>query len=242
MDKSYEERYFEFGKKSWWHSTRRDFVHRLISKKRLSSNSSIFDIGCSNGLLLDELKKKGYRNLYGIDVSSEAIKECRKKHSNVFVRSGEKTGFGKEKFDLLVASDILEHIKDHDKALLEWHKILKKNGVAIVFVPAFKFLWSYPDELNHHYRRYTLKKLKKMSRRAGFKVVVASYWNFFLFPLHFLVTTLKNLLNIKKDNLSEPREPVNSLLAMLLKLENWLIINRFPLPFGISCVVVLKKY
>jgi predicted SAM-dependent methyltransferase len=64
-----------------------------------------------------------------------------------------------EKFDVIIASDCLEHLKEDEKALKNWYELLNKNGVAFIFVPAFMSLWSYHDEYNMHYRRYTNSEL-----------------------------------------------------------------------------------
>lgn len=62
--------------------------------------------------------------------------------------------FKDEEFDLVIALDILEHIEDDDRCLLESHRVLEKQGKLIVTVPALPSLWSIKDKLLHHYRRY----------------------------------------------------------------------------------------
>ena len=242
MNKVYEQRYFSYAGKSWWHFGRRNFIETYFKHNTVDNNSAVLDIGCSTGFLLQALNRKSYNNTYGIDISKDAIIYS-KNHGvkNVFVKNAEKTGFESNKFDFLVASDILEHIENDKAALLEWKRILKKGGIAFVFVPAFKFLWSYPDILNHHKRRYNKKQLLSLAKSVGFSVVQFSYWNFFLFIPHIIVTFMKKALSIRKDNLSKPIGPVNILLKWLISFENWFIISKLSFPFGISCLAVLRK-
>ena len=81
--------------------------------------------------------------MYGIDVSEESIQKCQAKgFTNTWVMDGTQIALEKGSFDILVASDCLEHIEQDTKALDNWLSLLKPNGQLIVFVPAFMFLWS----------------------------------------------------------------------------------------------------
>ena len=60
-----------------------------------------------------------------------------------------------EKFDIICLLDVLEHIEDHKTTLNILKKMMSRDGIMILTVPAYKWLWSKHDELNHHFRRYT---------------------------------------------------------------------------------------
>ncbi|MDD4604648.1 MAG: class I SAM-dependent methyltransferase, partial [Bacteroidales bacterium] len=161
---------------------------------------------------------------------------------NVLVKDGENTGFEDGKFDLIIASDILEHIKNEEEALLEWYRILRPGGKLILFVPAFNFLWSSYDEFNFHYRRYTKSYFLKKIVKAGFKVELTSYWNFILFLPIALVRIGTRLLNTRSrpDRIFEINRYVNRLLLYLIRFENWLL-GLIRLPIGVSLFAVVKK-
>ena len=245
MDKSFEVKYFELEEKSWWCQARRDMIIRLIKSLRTDNNSRILEIGCSGGTLTKLLQQAGFKNVYGIDNSKTAIELCRRKRlKNVFVMDGEKTRFKNNEFDLVIASDILEHIKKDNSALKEWRRILKPNGTLLVFVPAFKFLWSEHDYHNRHYRRYTKKKLIEVLESADFNIERASYWNFTLFFPAGMVRAFQNIFLRKKaqsfSKLYEINPVINSAIVRLLKLENqFLRIINFPA--GVSVFAIARK-
>ena len=82
-------------------------------------------------------------------------------------------------FDLVVAFDVLEHIEDDVRAVIQIHRILKPKGCFIFTVPAFPFLFGSHDRALRHKRRYTKGMLEDLLR--GFKEICLGYWNASLF-------------------------------------------------------------
>lgn len=66
--------------------------------------------------------------------------------------------------------NVLEHIKDDDKALAEVNKILNNQGILIIEVPSGKFLYDEYDRKLLHYRRYNMQEIEKKLIKAGFKI------------------------------------------------------------------------
>lgn len=237
MDKSYEIKYHKLEEKNWWFKARRNTILHLIQKIGVNKNAKILDIGCSGGLLIKFLAHKGFLNIYGIDISENAIDLCKERGiKNVKVMDGTKLLFNDNEFDLVIASDVLEHIEEDSAALLEWYRVLKPNGKLIVMVPAFDFLWSSHDKINHHYRRYPKLDLKKKVKKANFKIMRISCWNFFLFFPTVVVRLLQRFYNKKnelKDQLYQVNPLINKILANLLKVEDWFL-NFLNFPLGVS--------
>ena len=155
-----------------------------------------------------------------------------------------KPDFKDDEFDVLVVSDVLEHLKNDELALSEWHRILKSGGKLIVFVPAFQFLWSPHDETNFHYRRYSKTSLKKRFKEAGLETIRGSYWNFSLFVPVCVMKIFQRLFTRKgKDlpnQLYEVNEFTNKCLLGLLRLENKFL-RKFNFPVGVSVFVIGEK-
>lgn len=80
----------------------------------------------------------------------------------------QKIGF--EKFDSIIAINVLEHIEKDELALDALYKMLKKNGTLLILVPANEFLYNVIDESIGHWRRYTKKEFKTKLKRAKFKI------------------------------------------------------------------------
>ena len=81
-------------------------------------------------------------------------------------------------FDTVFALNVLEHVKDHEQALRNMYKLLKKGGRVLILVPAFQCLFNGFDEQLEHQRRYTAKSLKRELERAGFRIRYSRYFNF----------------------------------------------------------------
>ena len=244
MDVLYASMYHKLEENHWWFLGRRDIIYKLIKAYR--RDVDILEIGCSGGVLIEFLKRQGFTRLHGIDIDEKAIEICmRRGIKEVGVADAQETGFKDKQFDVLIASDVLEHIKDEDKALCEWHRILKPGGELIIFVPAFKFLWSNHDEVNHHYRRYSKSGLIKTLEKNGFKTEKVSYWNFSLFFPISLVRLSQKILSGKRkrvsDQLYELNTFANKTLAYMLKLENKFLSTGITLPVGVSLFIIERK-
>jgi SAM-dependent methyltransferase len=242
MNLDFEEKYHQLEQTHWWFKKRRELVVSWVRKHR--KDSAILDIGCSSGALLTDLNEVGYNNVSGIDVSETAVALAQQNgHDKASVMDGASTTFPAAQFDILVASDCLEHIENDETALADWMRILKPGGTLILFVPAYQFLWSAHDEVNHHFRRYTGKLLRTRVRNAGFTIARKGFWNFFLFPAISAVRLAQRMLPKSKkpvDDLKQPGPFTNKVLSAVIQVENSLL-QGMNLPVGISTYVVAKK-
>ena len=241
MNSEYERKYHLLEKRHWWFLARRDIICFLL--RFCKKDSKILEIGCSGGVLLECLKKEGFNNIFGIDKSPEAIKKCKEKGiENASGKDATNTGFSENSFDIVIASDILEHIENDFEAVGEWNRILRQNGILIMFVPAFKFLWSGHDEKSQHFRRYSKSRLKEILKKNNFKTERMSYWNFFLFFPIAAVRIIKKIIlrNFSDDDLNNSNAFLNNFLFNIVRFENYLL--RFVnFPLGVSLFVVAKK-
>ena len=236
MQEAYEKKYHLIENEHWWFKARREIVLKLL---KTTNAKSVIDIGCSSGQMLRLLKQDGLK-AKGIDISKRAVEECKKNGFDAILANGKKTGL-KEKFDFLIASDVLEHIENEGATVKEWNRLLMQGGKAIVFVPAFQSLWSSHDVANQHLRRYSLKKLELLFKKNGFKIKKSGYWNFFLFPVIAAVKFLHRKKEVKEDQLKKSGNLTNKLLLSVMKFENWLITKGIKFPFGVSCFVLVEK-
>lgn len=217
-------------------------VIRLIkSRFPKSRNLKILDIGCGAGKNLEILSSLGV--VYGIDNSSEAIKFCKKrKLPNVYLRNSDNTRFPDNFFDIVCLLDVLEHVEENP-TLKEIHRVLKPNGVLILTVPAFSWLWSRWDVVLHHKRRYSNSNLINTLRNNRFNPLKTSYMHSFLIPPILLVRNIKSKFSKSKEYSSDFQinSPlINSLLSTLSKFESK-ISEKLSLPFGTSIVSISSK-
>lgn len=180
MRTEFETIYHQLEDSHWWFVARRDVIAGLLSE--LPKDAWIVEIGCSGGRLLEDLRTLGFKNFWGIDISKQAVAACASRGvRNVLLADGVYTGLKTAAFDVVIASDVLEHLENEAVALHEWKRILKPGGRLIVFVPAHMFLWSEHDEVNEHKRRYAKKALLQVIENNGLRPEWWSYWNCSLF-------------------------------------------------------------
>ncbi|MEI0562492.1 class I SAM-dependent methyltransferase [Brachyspira pulli] len=110
-----------------------DIIDRI--EKFINKDTSIVDIGCAKGGLLRTFQDRGYTNLYGIEASHNAIENLRQynidgKDSSIF----DLTNINK-KFDVVILSQVLEHIYDLKKVKYILENVLNDNGILYIDIP-----------------------------------------------------------------------------------------------------------
>lgn len=240
MKKYLYEDLYRLEDKHWWHISKRRAVHKLIEKYSTQENPKILDIGCGTGKNMEELQKFG--DVCGLDSSPEALKFCGKRGlRNLKKGSAEKTNLKSNSFDIITLLDVLEHTDDN-LTLKEVKRILKPNGIIILTVPAFSWLWSRWDEVLRHKRRYTIRSFKKTLTNNHFYPTKIVYLYSFLVIPSLIVRKVKQKLyeNFYPSDFKLSSPLLNFLLNYLSKLEFFLADNFF-IPFGTSIIAVAKK-
>jgi hypothetical protein len=137
--------------------------------------------------------------------------------------------------------DILEHLEDDTKGIIESYRVLSKGGILIVTVPAFNFLWGIQDVVTGHKRRYSKTEITSKLKAAGFDVLKSSYFNFFLFFPILIARHIIQLLGLKIRSENEVNFPLlNLMLKTVFSLEPYLL-KYFSFPIGVSIFCVAKK-
>ncbi len=228
----------------WWHQGKRYLIKKLMSEYFPRKRLNILEVGCGTGELTQQLQK--HHNVMGIDMAQEAIDICKEREirdvykKDIFELDTTKL---KEKFDLVLALDVMEHIQEDIEAMKIINLLLKRDGYFFVNVPAHKFLWSGHDEALQHKRRYTKYELLTKLELASFKIVSQSYFVMFVFPIILLYRTWGNLFNrstYPKTSYVALPTFANKLLFKLLILEANLI-RYITLRVGTTITVVAKK-
>jgi SAM-dependent methyltransferase len=76
----------------------------------------------------------------------------------------------RDKFDTIICSNVLEHIKDHDTAVVHMRQLLKPDGNLVILVPANPAIFNGMDEDLGHFRRYTRVELNRVLTDNGMNV------------------------------------------------------------------------
>jgi SAM-dependent methyltransferase len=226
----------------WWFAGRRRLFAAEIERLGMDRDAMVLDIGTSTGTNLRMLRTLGFGNMQGLDASEEAIRYCVEKGFNT-VRQGDLCDmpFASNAFDLVLATDVVEHVDDDAQAMTEIARILKPGGVALITVPTFRCLWGLQDEIARHKRRYRKSELLGLVTRSGMHIERQYYFNYLLFLPIWLGRRLIRWLGIPLKSEAEVNSPVvNRLLSLVFAADTTTAPALHP-PFGVSALVLARK-
>ncbi|MBI2051399.1 class I SAM-dependent methyltransferase [Candidatus Roizmanbacteria bacterium] len=219
-----------------------EIVLSLIKRYRGGKNLRILDAGCGTGLLAKKLKQFG--KVSAIDVHPEAIRFAKKRKVNANLGSVTKLPFEEGAFDVAVCIDVLYHqrIKNDVRALSELFRVLKKGGILIVRVPAYKWLTSAHDRHVHTRERYQKNELREKLIKAGFTIEKLSFVNMALFPFAVFTSVIEKTRTktSSKSGVTRLPWPANIFLTGILSFEKHLL-PYINLPFGLGLIAVCRK-
>ncbi len=128
----------------------------------------ILDVGCGYGFFLEIAREKGWE-VYGLEISPEAVSECRKKGIETVETEIQNAPFDPESFDIVVSIEVIEHINTPREFVSGIHKFLRPGGIAYLTTPNFNSLLRYwlgknydIIEYPNHLCYYTPKTLRKL--------------------------------------------------------------------------------
>lgn len=235
------EKMYRVEDRDWWFVSRRELVLSHLKRFLKVSHPVILDIGCGTGATARLLSEHG--EVIGVDFSKLALAACEKRGiKNLLKASATLIPLANESVDVIVATDIIEHLDDDTAALKEFERVLKKTGFAIITVPAYQFLWSEHDEALMHRRRYTSGLLRQRVEAAGLALKYHGHALSLLFPLALMRLVKKRKPEAKAPEAQHIDLPdlANQMLIRFQRLENRLFWFR-SLPWGLSVVSVVEK-
>ena len=249
MDSNYYIEYYTLERHHWWFTARLEILRSHISSLQIPAGAKVLNVGIATGATSVMLEQ------FGAVKSVEYDKTCfdfvKQKLPQLDLDNGSilELQYADNSYDLVCAFDVIEHVEDDTRAVSEMLRVCKPGGCVMVTVPAFKFLWSEHDEVNHHYRRYTKTQLKKLFNLKS-KIIFSSYFNFFLFsPIagFRLISKLlpKKFMRNKKEAGSDfsVYQPsfTQKLFYGIMRSENLFLRYRISLPFGVSILISVRK-
>jgi SAM-dependent methyltransferase len=226
----------------WWFRGRRILFASELRTLSFPTTARTLDIGVGTGSNLRMLREEGYRNVTGIDLNQMAVKYCiAKGFTSVALGDATRLPFAERQFDIVLATDTIEHIDDDRKALFEIYRVLAPGGYAIIAVPAFPSLWGLQDDVAHHKRRYRIRDLKEKIRTSGLEIQKEYHFNYILFPSIWLARRVIDFLRLRRGSEAEFNSPlINRLLFWIFRFDVRTAAFLRP-PFGVSIAVIAQK-
>ncbi|HLB60952.1 MAG TPA: class I SAM-dependent methyltransferase [Patescibacteria group bacterium] len=165
-----------------WHTAKLHAVLELI-KKTGNTPKRILDVGCASGWFLSNIAGQYPKaQCTGIDVYKDAIEYGKRKYKNLHLHhhDGHKLPFRDGSFDLIICTEVLEHVVDPDKVLQEIKRVLARDGIAIVEMDTgnllFRLVWYWWTHIRNgvwkdaHIQTFNTKRLEAMISDAGFSI------------------------------------------------------------------------
>jgi SAM-dependent methyltransferase len=167
----------------------RRLIFKLIEGRPIDS---VLDAGCGPGMFLEEIaaQRPGIK-LAGSDISEVGLGLARHKLPQAeFYVLDLRTDVVDRQFDLVVCSEVLEHIDDDRAAIANLHRMTGKYLVVTTVQGAY---WEYESKVTGHVRSYTRADLETKLREAGFDILQTYEWGWpFYSPLY------RNYLSLTK--------------------------------------------
>ncbi len=155
---------------------------RILSWLASRSPRRVLDIGCSSGLLAQQMELLGHE-VTGVDVAAFPDAPSR---MHRFIQADLDDGLPAEvgeEFDVVVAGDVIEHVRDPELVLSQVRDLLAEGGLALVSIPSFSHWYprlrvalgrfDYDDQgiLDRgHVRFFTRRSFERMVRQSGLRV------------------------------------------------------------------------
>ena len=155
-------------------------AYEKYSTKELTE-SDVLDVGCGYGWLLDAFE--GARTLCGVDIAHHAVEVAAQRKPDRFFKQGDlhdPSPF-KEKFDLILAINIIEHLSHPEAGIRSISNSAKPGAIVLVHMPTITnwlTRWEYSklyDSDPTHIYRPTGKTVRTLFESYGFITLRDSY-------------------------------------------------------------------
>lgn len=218
----------------WWFQARKNIIRMFLEQNR-AHYDTVLDIGCGSGHFLRSIKDISTTR-YGIDEHSYSTAD-----HTVMQGDARNLPFESGSIELITMLDVLEHIPESDAALREVHRVIRPDGLFLLTVPAFQFLYSPHDRKNHHVKRYCKKELCSQLTKNGFKILRCSYFNTWLFPIEAAVRLMEKAIGVEMSVSTESGHLLaNRVLFHIFDSEKNVLANH-DFPYGLSLLAVVMQ-
>ena len=177
----------------------------LIHFERFRRTNRILDVGCGPGLFLIEAKKRGWE-VFGTEFTDEQIKYLNDKGIQTFQGKLASDSFEKESFDIIISSEVIEHINNPLEEMSLFNSFLRRGGVAYITTPNFnaieRFLLKGKYNIIHypeHLCYYTPKTINLLLEKCGFEKMTTTTTGL---SITRVKNSLKNKEQVHADNLN----------------------------------------
>lgn len=200
MTERYCQNHYQNGLFRYYLAMRRYEVVSFLFRSYLEQSNSILDIGCGVGEYLKDAIGKN-RTVIGVDINRLEL-YARNFCFTPIQGDAQNLPSKDNTFDLILFSEVLEHLPSPEKALDEIKRILRKSGILIISTPSKKslyekrqflvfvitfFVWFFQKLTdkktgkNEHISLQLPSEIKRMLKKRKFEIL-KEYYTGFCFP------------------------------------------------------------
>lgn len=231
---TYKHSDYEFRKTDVYANAKYEVILSWLAQK---DNLTILNAGCGSGEMCVLLAQTNPTwtidgidlDQQGLEMSKEIVSALALANVNIYESSIESWAQTQtNKYDVILCTDVLEHIEDDVQAVRDLHTMLAKDGVLYITVPALQAVFGHHDVALGHFRRYNKRSIRA-SLSNDFKIKRLRYFGVLFIPIAFWYSRLRQipypLEDTAEDNLK------SKIVAGIIKLE-----KRVTFPLGISLI------
>ena len=152
--------------------TLRRYNEILDKLEAYRKTNNLLETGCGYGFFLEEAKKRNW-NVCGTELSVKAIENCRKRDIFVAETLEEVAEHAKDKFDVIVSLEVIEHLSNPTKEVAVYSQIIREGGAVYFTTPNFN----------------------SFSRR-----LLKDKWNVIIYPEHLFYFTPRTINRLMEEN------------------------------------------
>lgn len=176
-----------YGYRSGINKSMKDHLHgkvkKILNKIPLIPGDMVIDIGSNDGTLMNAYPQKGLI-LVGIDPTGIKFKECYSNHitliSDFFSASAVRNIFGEKKAKVITSIAMFYDLEFPMDFMNNIYQVLSDDGIWVFeqsYMPAMLEMNAYDTVCHEHLEYYSLKQIKWMTDRVGFKIIDVEFNN-----------------------------------------------------------------
>lgn len=239
----------EVEERSFWCRSRNRLIRQLLDRYTDRSRPlELLEIGCGIGGVLKALRDIPNLRLTGSEIYLQGLRYARAKMSDVtFIQLDASDIPFRDAFDIIGAFDVLEHIEADEQVIRHLAHALRPDGLLLVTVPQYPWMWSDLDEIVRHKRRYRRRELLDKLTDGGFDVLYSSSFVAALFPFMALARLRSRNAARSEDTKAAFASHVvlpgslNRAFDWIMRIDETAIRAGMSLPFGGSLVAVARR-
>ena len=148
-------------------------VRRFVIRKELGKVNvgRILELGCGISPMLEPNARTVQTDI-SLNALKHLVSQSRERHVYRSVNcDGVRLPFLSESFDFIVCSEVIEHVQEDEKLLIEIIRILKKEGKLLLTCPVHRKYFGFDDQFVGHFRRYEIGPMQERLSRLGMREI-----------------------------------------------------------------------